>query len=73
MDLFSAPRSNTSIAYDENSNPTSTIDHVHVRAATGARPFDVVYTLDGLNRLTMADEGHASGGPLAISSRTRVG
>ncbi|CAG1010355.1 hypothetical protein PHYC_03836 [Phycisphaerales bacterium] len=59
---------NVSIKYDENSNPTSTVDDVHIRASSSKHIFDVVYTLDALNRVTGADEGNASGTPLAITT-----
>lgn len=59
---------NVAINYDKNSNPTSTVDDVHIRQSSGKHLFDVVYTLDGLNRVIGADEGHATGTPLAIQS-----
>jgi len=56
------------IAHDENSNPTSTTDNVHVRNSSGNRIFDVLYGLDKLNRVTSADEGELASG--SISNRT---
>lgn len=45
------------IKYDLNSNPTATLDNIHVRATTSKHIFDVAYGIDGLDRLTQADEG----------------
>ncbi len=59
----------TEIAYDRNSNPTSTKDLVRGNSVSTLRLRDVLYTLDGLNRVTGADQGHLSSG--AISNRTR--
>lgn len=53
------------ITYDYNSNITSVTDHVHKNAG-GNRSFDVLYSMDDLDRLTRAEEGTLSGG--AISS-----
>ncbi|MCP3996433.1 MAG: RHS repeat protein [bacterium] len=50
------------INYDRNGNIVDTEDDVHVG-------FDVKYTIDGLDRLTGAQEGTLSGG--SISSETR--
>ncbi|MFO0895473.1 MAG: RHS repeat-associated core domain-containing protein [Phycisphaerales bacterium] len=50
------------VAYDRAGNVASVEDNIY----TG---FDVLYSNDGLNRLTDADEGTLSGG--SISSRTR--
>jgi len=58
MDFFSID-----ISYDENSNPLSTEDNIYPAG------FDVKYAIDGLDRLTDADEGTLSSG--TISSRTR--
>ncbi len=55
------------ITYDQNSNPTSTADNVHVRDSSGNRLFDVLYGLDNLNRVISAEEGTLSG---TISNRT---
>ncbi|MFO0858273.1 MAG: RHS repeat-associated core domain-containing protein [Phycisphaerales bacterium] len=55
------------ITYDQNSNPTSTTDNIHVRNSSGNRLFDVLYGLDNLNRVISADEGTLSG---TISNRT---
>jgi len=62
---------NVAIAYDENSNPTSTVDDVHVRVGNGKHLFDVVYTLDALNRVIGADEGNKSGSSIEGGYRTR--
>jgi len=62
---------NVAIAYDENSNPTSTVDDVHVRVGNGKHLFDVVYTLDALNRVIGADEGNKSGSSIESGYRTR--
>ena len=59
---------NMEIAYDRNSNPVSTINNVHAGFTSGLRYQDNLYTLDGLNRVTMADQGNLSG---TISNRTR--
>jgi RHS repeat-associated protein len=59
------------IAYDEASNIVSTQDNIQ-RAGAGIsanRAFDVVYAIDGLNRVTEADEGTQTAG--TISNRTR--
>jgi RHS repeat-associated protein len=60
---------NTTIAYDRNSNPVSTTNNVHSGFVSGLRFQDNLYTLDGLNRVTLADQGNLSGG--TISGRTR--
>jgi len=52
----------TDITYDRNSNITSVTDNVH-------SGFDVIYTMDDLDRLERAEEGTISGG--SITSRTR--
>lgn len=51
----------TAVTFDANSNPTSTVDNVRVRQGTGKHIFDVVYTLDGLDRMVGAKEGHRTG------------
>jgi len=56
------------IAYDPASNITSVTDNVH-KNSSGNRNFDVLYTLDQLNRLVRADEGTFSGGSIANRSR----
>jgi len=58
MDFFSLD-----ISYDENSNPLTTEDNIYPAG------FDVKYAIDGLDRLTDADEGTLSSG--TIGSRTR--
>ena len=50
------------LTYDRNSNITMAIDNVH-------EGFDVIYTMDDLNRLTRAQEGTESSG--SITSETR--
>jgi len=52
------------VAYDRASNVVSVKDNIYPG-------FDVLYSNDGLNRLTDADEGTLSGGGGSISSRTR--
>lgn len=47
------------IKYDLNSNPTATLDNIHIRVTSGKHIFDVAYTIDGLDRVTQADEGSA--------------
>jgi len=51
------------VSYDENSNPLTTEDNIY---STG---FDVKYAIDGLDRVTDADEGTLSSG--SITGRTR--
>jgi YD repeat-containing protein len=51
------------VSYDENSNPLTTEDNIY------AAGFDVKYAIDGLDRVTDADEGTLSGGN--ITSQTR--
>jgi len=63
-----------SIAYDANSNPTSTIDNLTERqlgANAGKHLFDVIYGLDDLNRVISAEEGHKSGSSILSGYRTR--
>ncbi len=43
------------------------MDNVHVRVATSERLFDVSYSLDGLNRVIGADEGHSTGTAPALT------
>ena len=50
------------LTYDRNSNITMAIDNVH-------EGFDVIYTMEDLNRLTRAQEGSESSG--SITSETR--
>jgi RHS repeat-associated protein len=50
------------LEYDRNSNITSAVDNVHAG-------FDVIYSMDELNRLKQAEEGTKSGG--SITSKTR--
>ena len=56
------------ISYDRNSNITDITDNLH-RDGSNNRAFDVLYTIDDLDRLTKADEGTLSSG--SISNRTR--
>ncbi|MFN7021239.1 MAG: RHS repeat-associated core domain-containing protein [Phycisphaerales bacterium] len=56
------------IAYDPASNVLGVTDNVHKNSG-GNRNFDVLYTLDQLNRLVRAEEGTLSGG--SISNRSR--
>jgi len=51
------------VSYDENSNPLTTEDNIY------AAGFDVKYAIDGLHRVTDADEGTLSSG--SITGRTR--
>lgn len=62
-----------SITHDASSNPTSTVDNVRARAGSGDHIFDVVYTMDSLDRLTRADEGERTGTTtFSIASGTRT-
>ncbi|GJQ29735.1 MAG: hypothetical protein HBSAPP03_16190 [Phycisphaerae bacterium] len=79
LDIFNRPKTwdwarigggtfyDVDIHYDRNSNPTATVDNVHVRASSGKRLFDVAYTLDNLNRVRGADEGHSTGTAPALT------
>jgi hypothetical protein len=51
------------VGYDENSNPLTTEENIYDAG------FDVKYAIDGMDRVTDADEGTLSGG--SITSRTR--
>ncbi|MFZ2873610.1 MAG: RHS repeat-associated core domain-containing protein [Phycisphaerales bacterium] len=62
---------NTAIAYDENSNPTSTTDDAHARNNSSDHPFDVVYGLDSLSRVISTDEGNIDAGAIESGTRTR--
>ncbi len=57
------------IAYDRNSNITSVDDARH--SVTGKGLFDAAYTMDNLNRLTSAREGHLATGAIGTGDRTR--
>ncbi|MFO0826742.1 MAG: RHS repeat-associated core domain-containing protein [Phycisphaerales bacterium] len=59
IDLFSLD-----VTYDENSNPIATKDNVFPG-------YDVAYAVDGLDRLTDADEGTLSGTSIQSGTRTR--
>ncbi|MBK9189248.1 MAG: hypothetical protein IPM33_09870 [Phycisphaerales bacterium] len=56
------------IAFDPASNILGITDYVH-KSGAGHRNFDVLYSLDALNRLTRAEEGTLASG--AISNRSR--
>jgi len=56
------------IVYDNGSNITSVTDNVH-KNASGKHNFDVLYSLDGLNRLAGAEEGTLIGGNISNRSR----
>jgi RHS repeat-associated protein len=68
------PIYDTTIAYDRNSNPTSTTDNYTVRVEAGGNKhlFDVVYAIDGLNRVVKADEGNIVSGAIESGYRTRL-
>ncbi|MBL9119319.1 MAG: hypothetical protein JNL80_05315, partial [Phycisphaerae bacterium] len=51
------------VSYDENSNPLTTEENIYDAG------FDVKYAIDGMDRVTDADEGTLSSG--SITSRTR--
>jgi hypothetical protein len=57
--------------FHTNTNPTSTVDDLHIRKSSGKHIFDVVYGLDGLNRVLGADEGHKNGGVIEGGTRSR--
>ena len=54
----------TEIAYDRNSNPTSTKNPVRGSVVAGLRQRDVLHTLDGLNRVNGAEQTHLSSGTI---------
>jgi RHS repeat-associated protein len=61
------------LTYDENSNIQTADDALHETTGDKGR-FDALYTVDGLDRLTNAREGHLSGGTISTASpndRTR--
>ena len=62
----------TEIAYDGNSNPTSTKDLVRGNMETTLRRRDVLYTFDVLNRVTGAEQGHLSSGTISYPNRNEV-
>jgi RHS repeat-associated protein len=62
---------NLAIAYDENSNPTSVTDAILATPA-GTRTFDALYTMDGLDRVTMAEEGNFNGSTISTRSRSQT-
>ncbi len=64
-----ANRYTAEIAYDRNSNITSVDDARH--SVTGKGLFDAAYTMDNLNRLTNAREGHLATGAIGTGDRTR--
>ena len=45
-----------SIGYDRNSNITDVTDNIF-KSSAGNHSFDVQYTMDGMNRVTKAEEG----------------
>ena len=59
------------ITYDRNSNITLIQDNVHLDTSNNGL-FDVDYTLDNLNRLTNAEEGHWNGSSIAITTREQI-
>ena len=60
------------LTYDRNSNVTGATDHVHKNVG-GNRNFDARYAMDGLDRLTRAEEGTLTfpGGVPTLSNRSR--
>lgn len=56
------------IAYDESSNITAVADNIHT-AAAGTHLWDVAYAVDGLDRVTSADEGELTGTSITTQSR----
>lgn len=64
---------NTEIAYDQDGNPAQTVDDVPLHQSSTYHLFDVVYTLDNLNRVIGADEGARDGtsGLIQSGHRTR--
>jgi RHS repeat-associated protein len=61
------------IAYDENGNITRTEDNIHTAGAAGSGNglFDALYTMDGVNRLLRAKEGHWDGSTVTDGNATR--
>jgi RHS repeat-associated protein len=62
---------NLAIAYDENSNITSVTDAILATPA-GTRTFDALYTMDGLDRVTTAEEGNFNGSTISTRSRSQT-
>lgn len=62
------------VAYDESGNITRTEDNVHTAGAaeSGNGLFDVAYTMDGVNRLTQALEGHWSGSAITAAAQFEI-
>jgi len=60
---------NIALTYDRNSNITKCDEADAASNGHGHVGFDVAYTMDNLNRLTVADEGTLSGG--SITNRKR--
>ena len=62
------------VAYDENGNITRTEDNIHTAGAAGSGNglFDVAYTMDGVNRLTQAIEGHWNGSSISVAKRDEI-
>jgi YD repeat-containing protein len=65
---------NLDLTYDEASNITSTTDYVQgvLSGGTLKHRFDVKYTIDGLNRVTQAQEGNLSGGTIIDEYRDEL-
>jgi RHS repeat-associated protein len=61
------------IAYDENGNITRTEDNIHTAGAAGSGNglFDALYTMDGVNRLLRAKEGHWDGSTVTDGNAKR--
>ena len=58
------------ITYDRNGNITLVEDNVHKSGSDNT--FDVSYGIDGLNRLTRAEEGNWTGGTINPRSRQEI-
>jgi|GEM_PF-2737148 len=58
----------TTITFDRNSNITRTEDGKQVNPS-GVKVFDVAYTIDGLNRVIKAQEGHWGGSSITTEAR----
>jgi len=56
-------------SYDENSNPTLSVDNIHIYA--GRHGFDNKHSYDNLNRLTASEQGHWSGSVITDDSEFR--
>jgi RHS repeat-associated protein len=62
-----------SIAYDRNSNITTVEDQIHTAGAAGSGNglFDALYTMDNINRVIRAKEGHLASGTITDANSTR--